>query len=138
MTRARRASEEQVSEGKAQGRGDALHDFLYTAQPLPQSKEIIESSGEALPSSRKEFSPPSGGVAQKSPTSDKGFRGFLHPRRLRGEVLLEIELPSTPPRLHASHGCLLCTGAPAVAVKACADILVLFHLNNRFLNNGSE
>lgn len=124
---------------KARPRARVAHSMisyiLHSRSQSPTVQGRYRVIWRALPSSRKQFSPPSGRVAQKSPPSDKGFRGSLYPRRLPGEVLLQTE-PS--PSLHTSHGCLLCTCARAVAAKACADFLVLFHLNNRFLNNRSE
>lgn len=95
-----------------------------TAPPTVQlSKEILGSSGEAPLSNRKEFSPPSGRVAQKSPPSEKDFKGFLQPRRFPGEVLLETELLSTP-----LWGSLLRDRAPAHPPPAVPVMVLALHM----------
>lgn len=63
--------------GPGPGRCTPWFLIYCTAPPTVQLfKEIIGSSGEALPSSRKECSPPSEGAAQKSPPVTKGLEAF--------------------------------------------------------------
>lgn len=131
------------SEGvKARPRAGAMHSMISYILHSPSHGPTAQGNHWLIWRSSPEqqdgvLSTLRGSGPEKS-SSDKGFRGFLQPRRLPGEVLLETELLFMPPRLQTGHGCLLCTCAPAVAAKACADILLPFHLNNRFLNNGSE